>query len=76
MLSIPVANVLVKTRSVPKHPRHILYIANIPISNVFVKVFVVIKQIRHIGYITGVNDIPTAIVDFLEVSVKMVLENP
>jgi hypothetical protein len=48
-----------------------------------------IKQIRHIGYITddagiavsgvivdGVNDIPTAIVDFLEVSIKMVLENP
>jgi hypothetical protein len=26
--------------------------------------------------VDGVNDIPTAIVDFLEVSVKMVLENP
>jgi hypothetical protein len=62
-----VSNVLVKTRSVPKHPRHILYITNIPTSNVFVKVFVMIKQIRHISY---------AIVDFLEVSVKMVLENP
>jgi hypothetical protein len=37
--SIPVANVLVKTRSVPKHPRHILYITNIPISNVFVNYF-------------------------------------
>jgi hypothetical protein len=26
--------------------------------------------------VDGVNDIPTAIVDFLEVSVKIVLENP
>ena len=26
--------------------------------------------------VDGVNDIPTAIVDFLEVSIKMVLENP
>jgi hypothetical protein len=103
ILISPVSNILVKTRSVPKHPRHILYITNIPISNVFVKVFVMIKQIRHIGYITdiptdwfydtveaiddvgiavsgvivdGVNDIPAGIVDFLEVSIKMVLENP
>jgi hypothetical protein len=49
-----VSNVLVKTRSVPKHPRHILYITNIPISNVFVKVFVMIKQIRHISYIANI----------------------
>ena len=26
--------------------------------------------------VDGVNDIPTGILDFLEVSVKMVLENP
>jgi hypothetical protein len=26
--------------------------------------------------VDGVNDIPTGIVDFLEVSIKMVLENP
>jgi hypothetical protein len=43
--SIPVANVLVKTRGVPKHPRHILYIANIPAANVFVKVFVVVNHL-------------------------------
>jgi hypothetical protein len=67
---------LVKTRSVPKHPRHILYIANIPISNVFVKVFVVAGIAVSGVIVDGVNDIPAGIVDFLAVSIKMVLENP